>query len=206
MPVSKVKTSIEAVLAVFAGAMCWSAVSWALRPGQFPYLDELATRGVFLLGSYSQIVHFFPTNYYADRPIGWAFIKLMGDCFDFDYTRQVACLLAVHFANCALGFWLFRKLGLGVPLAIAGVAVFGSVWTSAQTATYLGESFDVICLFFLLGSMIAMLSERGILSGVLFLAALRSKEFAIVIPFLLTGLLALRLPSASLGRALIRRL
>jgi hypothetical protein len=203
---SKVKTAIEVVLAVFAGALCWNAVGWALRPGLFPYLDELATRGVFLLGSYPQIVHFFPTNYYADRPLGRAFIKLMGDWFDFVYTRQVACLLAIHFANCALGFWLFRKLGLGVPLAIAGVAVFGSLWTTAQTATYLGESFDVICLFFLLASTVAMLSERDILSGLLFLAALRSKEFAIVTPFLLTLLMALRLPRADLGRALIRRL
>jgi hypothetical protein len=206
MLVSKGKVAVETVLGIFAVLLCWSSVSWALRPGLFPMLDELATRGVFLLGSYRQIVHFFPTNYYADRPLGWAFIKLMGDWFDFDYTRQVTCLLVLHFANCLLGFWLFRKLGLGIPLAIAGVALFGSLWTTGQTATYLGECFDTTCLFFLLGSTLAMLSSHGILSGVLFLAALRSKEFAIVTPLLLTVLVALRLPRAGLGLALARRL
>jgi hypothetical protein len=196
------KVVVEAVLGVFAAALCWMGVSWAVRPGLFPMLDELANPGVFLLGSYHQIVHFFPTTYYSDRPMGWAFIKLMGDWLGFDYTGQVACLLVLHFANCGLGFWLFRRLGLGVPLAIAGVGLFGGLWTTAQTATYLGESFDTICLFFLLGSTLAALSDRRILSGVLFLAALRSKEFAIVTPFLLTVLLALRLPRSGLVRRL----
>ncbi len=202
----KRQIAVEAVLGVLAAVLCWSSIAWALRPGLFPYLDEIANRGVFLLSSSRQIVHLFPTNYYSDRPLGWAFIKLMGDWFDFNYTGQVACLLAIHFANCGLGYWLFRRLGLNVPLAIAGIALFGSLWTTAQTATYLGESFDTICLFFLLGSALALLSDRGTLSALLFLAALRSKEFAIVTPFLLTVLVALRLPCIGLGLALVRRL
>ena len=63
----------------------------------------------------------------------------------------------------------------------------------------------MICLFFLLGSVHAILAEwRGsaILSALLFLAALRSKEFGIVTPILLTVLVALRLPRMPVRQAL----
>jgi hypothetical protein len=193
------------VLALWAAVLCWKNVSWALQPGLFPIFDELSTRTVFLTSSYRQLIHFFPNIFYADRPVGWAFIRLLADLFGFDYTKQVACLLAIHFANCGLAFLLFRRLGAGIPISIAGMALFGSLATTAQTATYVGESFDVICLFLLLGSTVAILWERWIatiLSALLFLAALRTKEFAIVTPVLLTVLVALRLPDMPAWRAL----
>ncbi|MGA2183913.1 MAG: hypothetical protein ABSH47_12860 [Bryobacteraceae bacterium] len=196
---------VEVALAVFAIALCWVAVGWALRPGLFMMLDEVSTQKWFLWGSYSSIVHFFPTSFYSDRPIGFAFIRLLTDTFGFDYTRQVACQLAIHFANCLLAFLLFRRLGAGVPLSLAGIGVYGSLSTTALTATYLGEAFDVICLFFLLASALTVLSEqRGatVLSALLFLAALRTKEFAIVTPLLLTVLLTLRSPRLPLRQTL----
>lgn len=67
------------------------------------------------------------------------------------------------------------------------VGVFGSMWTTAATATYLGAVFDMLALFFLLGSFLALLSERRgsmYFSAVLLVLALRSKEFAIVAPVL----------------------
>ncbi|MGA2184552.1 MAG: hypothetical protein ABSH47_16130 [Bryobacteraceae bacterium] len=203
---ARTRRTVQLLLALVAIALCWVDVSWALGPGLFPIFDELSTRTVFLTQSYGQLIHFFPDTFYADRPLGWAFIRLLADLFGFNYTRQVACLLAIHFANCGLAFLLFRRLGAGIPISIAAVALFGSLSTTAQTATYLGESFDVICLFFLLASALAILSAwRGaaFLSAVLFLAALRSKEFAIITPFLLTVLVALRLPRMPLRHALV---
>lgn len=199
------RPAVETGLAVLAATLCWVDVRWALQAGLFPILDEVGTRALVLSASYGRILNFFPNTFYADRPLGWAFIKLMGDWFGFDYARQAACLMAIHFANCGMAFRLFRRLGVSVPVSIAGVGLFGGLWTTAQTATYLGEAFDVICLFFLLGSTLAMLSERrgaSIVSAVLFLAALRSKEFAIVTPLLLTVLVALRLPRTGFRQTL----
>jgi len=170
-------------------------------------LDELSNLTWFLWGPYSNVVHFFPTSFYSDRPIGFAFIRLLADLFGLDYTKQVACQLAIHFANCLLAFVLFRRLGAGVPLALASLGVYGSLSATALTATYLGEAFDVICLFFLLGSALAVLSEkRGatLLSALLFLAALRTKEFAIFTPLLLTVLVALQPPRVPLRETLWR--
>lgn len=199
------RRAVDLALGLFAAALCWATVSWALRPGLFPILDELSGPTLFLDGSYHQIVHFFPNWFFNDRPLGWAFVKLMADLFGFDYTGQVACFLAIHFANCGLVFLLFRRLGVSVPISIAGVGLFGSLWTTAATATYPGAAHDMICLFFLLGSVLAIVSERRgatVLSAALFLAALRSKEFAIVTPFLLTLLLALGLPRMPVRHAL----
>jgi hypothetical protein len=191
------KRLVAIALGLCAAALCWEAVSWALQPGLFPMLDELGNRGLFLDGSYHQIVHFFPAWFYNDRPFGWMLERLLFDLFGFDYAKQVACFLVIHFANCVLAFALFRRLGASTPISISGVALFGSLWTTADTATFLGASFDVMCLFFLLASTLALLAEwRGAstLSAVLFLAALRTKEFAIVTPLLFTVLLVLRLP------------
>ena len=199
------------MLTVWAVVLCWEDVSWALRPGLFPILDELSTRAEFARISYGPFLHILPNTFYADRPIGWIFIGLMGDLFGFSYAKQVACLIAIHFGNCGFAFLLFRRLGASTPISIAAVALFGSLATTMITVTYLGESFDVICLFFLLSSTLALVYEaRGstFLSAVLFLAALRSKEFAIVTPFLFTVLVALRMPTTSawggLGSAMRR--
>ena len=192
--------------------LCWVDVSWAFRPGLFPFLDEINNPTIFLDASYHGIVHLFPARVYNDRPVGWALVRLMADLFGYDYRRQVACLLAIHFANCGLAFLLFRRLSTSVPIAISGVALFGSLWTTAATATYAGAPFDVFCLFFLLGSTLALLSERRgstVFSALLFLAALRSKELAIFAPLLFTVLLAFRTPRMPLRlklAALSRRL
>ncbi len=184
-------------LALWAAALCWADVSWSLRPGLFPILDELNNPARQLAGTYGQAVHLLPSSLYADRPVGWTFVHLLTALFGFSYANQVICLLAIHFVNCGFAFLLLRRLGAGLPISIAGVALFGSLATTAQTATYIAACFDVICLFFLLASTLAIFSERrgaAALSAILFLAALRTKEFAIFLPVLLTLLLALRLP------------
>jgi hypothetical protein len=199
----KMRRAINLALAAFAIVLCWMAVSWAFRPGLSMMLDEISNLTWFLWGPYSNAVHFFPVAFYNDRPIGFAFFKLLDELFGLDYTRQVACLLAIHFANCVLAFVLFRRLGAGVPLSLAAMGLYASLSTTVLTATYIGSAFDVICLFFILASALAVLShKRGstALSAVLFLAALRSKEFAIVTPVLLTILVVLNSPR------LIRRL
>ena len=207
-----VKLFAALVLALWAALLCWASVRWALRPGLFPILDELSNPALFLGGSYNAYVHFFPVQLFGDRPLAWALVKLLADFFGFNYTRQVMCFIAIHFANCGMAFLLFRRLGASLPIAIAGLGFLGSLWTSAQSATYPGEPGDVICLFFLLACVLAVLWERRattVLSAILFLAALRSKEFAIVFPVVLTVLVALRLPRMPLRQtlaALARRL
>src|SRR5208283_110944 len=117
------------------------------------------------------------------------------------------CMLVLHFLVCILVFTLLRRLGTGLPLALAGLAAFGCLWCSAFCATYLGGGeHDVLCTLFLLGSTLAVLSERRwlwYLSALFYLLALRSKEWGIVIPVFLTVLLLVRLAPGSAPRRLL---
>ena len=76
-------------------------------------------------------------------------------------------------------------------LTLAALCVFATLNTTAQTATYLGAIFDVLCLFLMLASTLAFLSKKpgtAALSALLFYLALRTKEFAIVLPVLLLAI------------------
>ena len=181
-------------LGLWALALCWTGVGWAFHAWPMLAQDEISNLGWPLQMSYGQILHLFPDFIYNDRPLGFALERFLFERFGFNYFPQLICFLAIHFANCAMAFLLFRRLGLRIPIAIAALGVLGALSTTAQTATYLAASFDVLCTFFLLGSTLAILSERRwcwILSAFLYLLALRSKEFGIVIPVLLTVLLAI---------------
>jgi hypothetical protein len=183
---------------LWAVILCWEGVSWAFRARPILSQDELANLEWAVRVSYGRILHILPAVIYNDRPMGFALQRFLFDRFGFNYTPQLVCFLAIHFANCAMAFVMFRRLGVRILFAAVGVGVLGTLTATMQTATYLGSSFDVLCTFFLLGSTLAILSERKwlwLLSALLYLLALRSKEFGIVIPLFLTALLAIRAAS-----------
>ncbi|HWE51051.1 MAG TPA: hypothetical protein VG273_14760 [Bryobacteraceae bacterium] len=199
------------IIAAFAVALCWRGVSWAFRPGLMLVTDEINNLTRFLGASWFTVVQPIPHALYNDRPAGFALEGLLFDLFGFNYTRQLAVFLTLHFASCAMAFALFRKLGLNIFLCLTAVGVYGSLNTTAQTATFIGAVFDVLCLFFILGSMLTLLAHwRGswsmgqALSAFLFFMALLSKEFAVVVPILLALLLLADQRSGI--KALLRRL
>ena len=204
MALRRLQLTTFAMLAICALLLCWNGVSWALRPGLFLWADELGNLPWLLDSSYRAILHVLPQQVYNDRPTGEALERFLYELFGFDYRRQLACFLCFHFANCVMVFLLFRRAGMGLAMSLAGTGFFGSLCTTAMTATYIGASFDVLCTFFLLGSILTGLGETRLCwyaSAFFFLLALRSKEFAIVIPVVLTVPLVSRG-----GKALARRL
>jgi hypothetical protein len=200
------------LLAAVAIALCWRGVSWAFQTPSILVMDEVNNLTRFLGSSWFHVIQPIPQAVYNDRPAGFALERLLFDMFGFDFNRQLICFLVLHFANCIMAFALFRRLGLNVFLCIAAVGVYGSLNTTAQTATYIGAVFDVLCLFFILGSMLTLLWHRSgatILSALLFFMALESKEFAVVVPILLALLVLCDAPPSSAGtafRAIVRRL
>jgi hypothetical protein len=196
---------IECLLPAVAVVVCWRDVSWAFRPGLSLMMDEVANLARFLGGSWWDVVNPVPHWIYNERPAGFALERLLFDIFGLDYSRQVIWFVAVHFANCALAFLLFRRLRLGIPLCLAAIGVYASLSTTAQTATYIGAAFDVLCLFFILFTELATLSVKPWacwLSGLTLLMALCSKEFAIVVP-LLSAVLVIWQSGVSSARTLL---
>ena len=142
------------LLAVWASLLCWHGVSWAFHPNQFLYSDEISNLAWQFDISYRWYFYLLPQRIYNDRPIGFMFERILYDLFGMDYTRHLACFLLIHFANCGLIYLLFRCLELSPQLTIAAIGVFGGLSRTALTATYVGASFDVLCTFFLLGSIL----------------------------------------------------
>ena len=172
-------------------ALCWKAVSWALQPGLFMMMDEISNLHRFLNGVTWSGVTILPHYAYNDRPVGFVFERWMFDVFGFDYRPQVIGMLLIHLANMVLAFIIFRRFGVSVLLSVTALCVFGTLATTAETVTYIGANFDVLCLFFMLASMAVFLFDKpgaAPVSVAFFLLALRSKEFAIVLPVLLLGI------------------
>ena len=194
---SVVQLLAGAAVAVWALVLCWKGVSWAFHPKMFPILDEVGDFDWILRVTYRQLLRLFPIVIYCDRPIGFAYLRLLYEQFGFNYRVWLVSLLCIHFGNCILFFALLRRLGTRLPLAFAGLAAFGCLWPTAMSATYFGGgSPDTICTLFLLGSTHFLLSERRwhwLLSATLYLLALRTKEWGIVAPVFLTMLVAVRL-------------
>jgi hypothetical protein len=198
MPVSrKTILVVELLAAAICLALCWTAVSWATQPGLFMMLDEISNLPRYLNGVTWTGITILPHYAYNDRPVGFVLERWMFDIFGFDYRPQLIAMLSIHFANLLLAFVIFRRLGLSVLLSVTGLCVFGTLATTAQTVTYIGANFDVLCLFFMLASIVAFLSTKhwaAPFSAVLFFLALRSKEFAIVLPVLLLGIVYCETP------------
>ncbi len=187
----KVTLSFELLTAAVCLYFCWHAINWALQPGLFMILDEISNLHMFPAGLDWHFATILPHYAYNDRPIGFVLERWWFEIFGFNYRPQLLCLLTIHLANLVLGFFLLRRIGASVLATLAALCVFGTLSTTAQTVTYLGAIFDVLCLSFILGSTLAFLSKKpaaAVLSALLFYLALRTKEFAIVLPVLLLAI------------------
>lgn len=179
---------VEILLAVLAGVLGWNAVSWATQPGLFLYIDELANPTRFHYTTFSGMFTILPNYLYNDRPVGFIFEQILFDTFGFNYRPQLILFLLIHVSSCVMSFFLFRRMGVATPLSLGVIGLYSTLWTTAETATYLGAVFDVLGFFLVLACILTFLSENRWVrwaSVVLLLLALRTKEFAIVVPVLL---------------------
>lgn len=154
-------------------------------------LDEISNLHRFLPGLSWSGVTILPHYAYNDRPTGFMLERWWFEVFRFNYRPQLLCFLSIHFANLLLGFFLMRRMGASTLATLAALCVFATLSTTAQTVTYLGAVFDVLCLFLMLASTLTFLSKKpgtAALSALLFFLALRTKEFAIVLPVLLLAI------------------
>ncbi len=193
MPILQRKAILlfELLTAAVCVYLCWHAVSWALQPGLSMMLDEIGNLHMRQGELSFQFVTILPHYAYNDRPAGLVVERSWFELFGFNYRPQLLFLLSIHLANLVLGFLLSRRAGAGVLASLAALCAFGTLSTTAQAATYLGAIFDVLGLFFILASILAFLSKKpgtAALSALLFFLALRTKEFAIVLPVLLLAI------------------
>jgi hypothetical protein len=125
---------------------------------------------------------FQPNNF---RPVGHLFYHEEWNLFGFDFKKYLATTHVLHFLNIWLLWLVARRLGAKPFAAAAGCALFAlhtgyfeAVWKPAYI-------FDILCTTLSLLSLWSYISGRWILSFVSFWLAYKSKELAVMLPFVL---------------------
>ena len=119
------------------------------------------------------------------RPAGHLFYHEEARFFGFDFKKYLLTTHLLHFFNVWLVWLIARRLGAGRFAAAAGCAFFAlhtgyfeAVWKPAYI-------FDILCTTFCLLSLHCYIRGRWILSFLCFWVAYKSKELAVMVPFVL---------------------
>lgn len=126
------------------------------------------------------------------RPLPMAIWWLLGRADDGSAWPFAALAFTLHAAAAALVVLLLRALGRPWTVATGTGALMWLAPQNLETAYWYAASTDLFATVFVLGSLVALLRARIVLSAVLALAAYLSKEAAFVLPLL--GLVVLPVP------------
>jgi len=125
---------------------------------------------------------FLPGNF---RPVGHYYFAVMGRHFALDFPKYVFPIHAIHLLNVWLVWLIARRLGLSPFASGAGalfyafnMVVFDVYWKPMYV-------FDLLCATFCLASLLFYMRRWLILSFVAFWLAYKSKELAVMLPFVL---------------------
>ncbi|MEZ5354454.1 MAG: hypothetical protein R2762_17595 [Bryobacteraceae bacterium] len=162
--------------------------AWTLSPLHYYFADDWAWLNYGAFVPYGQLTDWLPQQPYNDRPAGAVFIKVLYQWLGLNPAAHHGILLGLHVWNAVLVFLLARRWTNGTAAAFGAAVVFGN-WAASITAfTWLAAIFDLLGCTLVLGSVLAYMHPGWrwrVASAVLFFIALRTKEFAIVVPAIL---------------------
>jgi hypothetical protein len=174
------------------------AILFLLLAALFLYLNRDAYRGYFsdddinsmawtrwAPGSEYLKATLMPTVAYSYRAVGFYFFHFADRIFGLDFPKYVAVIHVIHLITVWLLWMLMRRLGCRPALAGAAcvffalhAALFGAVWQPMYV-------FDLLCGMFSIGSILLWSDGRWLLSFAAFWLAYKSKEMAVMLPFVL---------------------
>jgi hypothetical protein len=147
-------------------------ISWAPDVPKIDFLTGVLTPK-FLAGNF--------------RPAGHLYFALMGKYFGLDFPKYLFPIHALHLLNVWLLWLIARRLGLSLFAAGAGalffafnMVVFDVYWKPMYV-------FDLLCTTFCLASLLFYMRRLLLLSFVAFWMAYKSKELAVMLPFVLAA-------------------
>ena len=147
-------------------------ISWAPSLSASTYLETFLTPR-FLRGNF--------------RPMGHLYFAVMGRRFGLDFPKYVFPLHALHLLNVWLVWLIVRRLGTGTFAAAAAsvffafhMAVFDVLWKPMYI-------FDLLCGTFCLASILFYMRRWFLAGFLMFWLAYKSKELAVMLPFVLAG-------------------
>ncbi|MEO5951390.1 MAG: hypothetical protein ABIQ44_02880, partial [Chloroflexia bacterium] len=145
-------------------------LSWATVAGMDSFVRELVTPV------------FSKTN---TRPTGALYYRWAGLSFGWDYSKYLVPLIALHWFNCGLLFWIVRRKGAGEFEAAAAVVFFlfhASLLEAWWKPMYI---FDLLAATFCLVTWLVFGTRYWWLALLSFWLAYKSKEVALFFPVVL---------------------
>src|SRR6185369_9449750 len=121
------------------------------------------------------------------RPAGHLYFRLAGPLFGLDFSKYVFPIHALHLLNVALLWMLLRRLGAAPFAAGAGAVLFAFNMAAFDVYWKPMYVFDLLCATFCLASLLLWIARRTVLSFVAFWLAYKSKELAVMLPFVLAA-------------------
>ncbi len=173
---------------------------WVLLLCLLPFLPFLSFP--FLADDYPHILHAralhwsgvpalftVPATDRFFRPAGYLAYALDAQWAGLSPVLWRSIELAVHLANTLLLYVLLRELRLQAIPSIAGALLFALHGSRPEAVTWVSARFDLLAVFFGLGTLLLVLRGREAAASVCLLAAVLSKESAFVVPLLAALLL-----------------
>lgn len=154
----------------------------------FKYLPNFFSEDIWDIGLQNMTSGYYRPLLGLSFMLDYHFWKM--DPFGFHLTN-----LILHILICLLIFALIEKLFARRSVAFFTALFFGVHPVHTESVSFICGRVDLICLFFMLGSLWLFLEYLGsrkamlyILSLAGFMAALLVKEMAVIFPFLLIGI------------------
>ncbi len=148
-------------------------------------LDSLSWTGLVPKMAYIETIlspRFQANNF---RPVGHFFFREAALHFGLDFWKYVAVIQALHLLNVWLIWLLARRLGAPPLAAAAGAVLFAFHMALFDVFWKPMYVFDLLCATFCLLSMLLYARGRWVLSFAAFWLAYKSKELAVMLPFVL---------------------
>ena len=183
-PASDLRQWLAMSIAVVA-ALWFNA--WVLDPAHFFFADDWGWLARVHFHEWTETVHLLPNALYNDRPVGELVIRGFYRAFWLRHGAWNQAWWVVHALNVALLMLLARPWLPTYRLLLAGL--LSACWFSTLTAVHwIGAVFDLVGATLVLGTLLAyqhavLSADRKwpwlLLSLVLHVAAIRTKEFAL---------------------------
>ena len=167
--------------------------SWVIHNNNFFYADDWGWFLILKKYSWFNFFKIIPTQMYNDRPIGVLFLKTLFAVFKYNHTIHHTILLCIHILNAIMVYLFINQLVKYFHLKLKYLFFLGAIYFIAWPKSIMAvhwdaAAFDLLSCFFtliFLNLCMQLLKTKnmllGILSTIVFLLMVRTKESTLLI-------------------------
>jgi hypothetical protein len=181
-------SKLDTLLIIILMGIVVASLAWSLSPSNFFRADDWYYLNKACFRSYGSLFQLLPVYVYNDRPIGAVINKLLFQIFGLNHAAFQSVFVALHLISTFLVYSIARKVLRSSFCAFAVALTFGGLYQTQGAVTWVAAIFDLSASAFMLLAIYAYLERNKwgvVLSLICYYLATRSKEFGLLLPFIL---------------------